>query len=371
MRGILTLKKNIYVVMLCCLLVAISAVQGSTVFASKDDENVLGYAVKAIQPSTQLDQDKTYFYVQTVPGEEQTLEVKVQSTRKEPIDLEVTVEDAMTGDNGEIAYKTPDNKDMNYDETLKDPVSSMIEVETPKLTVGNFEEKIVRLKLTPPKEHYKGVKIGAISIGIADKVDNKGIKTGFSYEIGAIFSETGEEFNNSESLNLKGVRAELYHGKKMVLATLQNPEPKVLENLTIDATVKSKKSGDVVKEKKVQGYTMAPNSNFKFGLDWGIANIPSGAYILEMDVKNDFNNWTFKKEFQITGKQANEINAGSPYKIITPLNVQIATVILGILTVMIVFFQFRRKNKWERRWKKLRIQRKKTKKKRNSGNSKK
>ncbi|WYK00907.1 hypothetical protein A5821_002033 [Enterococcus sp. 7F3_DIV0205] len=365
------MMKKIYVLILCCLLITISGVNGLTAFANeKEDDEILGYAVKAIQPSTQLDQEKTYFYVQTVPGEEQTLEVKVQSTRKKPIDLEITVEDAMTGDNGEIAYKASNNKEMNYDETLKEPVSSMIEVETPKLTVGNFEEKIVRFKLTPPKEHYQGVKIGAISIGVADKVDNKGIKTGFSYEIGAIFSETGEEFNNSESLNLKSVRAELYHGKKMVLANLQNPEPKVLENLTIDATVKNKKSGDIIKEKKVQGYTMAPNSNFNFGLDWGIANIPSGVYIMEMEVKNDFNNWTFKKEFQITGKQANEINAGSPYKIITPLNVQIATVTLGVLTVMIAFFQFRRKNKWERHWKKLRIQRKKTKKKRNSGNSK-
>lgn len=343
--------------MLSCLLIS-SVTVGSIPASAKDDE-LLGYAVSAVLPSTQLDKEKTYFYVQTVPGEVQTLEVKVQSTREEPVKLKVAVKDASSESNGEIAYRTPDDKDMHYDETLKEPVSSMIEIEEPEFTVTNFEEKIVRLKVTPPKEHYQGAKLGAVSIGLSDMEEKKGVKTGFAYDVGIIFSETGEEFNNSSSLELKSAKAALKNGKKRVLANLQNPEPKVLENLTISAVMKNKSDGKVIKERKAQAYSMAPNSNFDFDLDWGIANLASGVYILEMDVNNDFNNWSFKKEFTITNKQAAKINAESPYRIITPIKVQIVSIVLGVLTSIVIVLQFTRRKKWEKQWRKLKISRKK------------
>lgn len=365
MRGILTLKKNIYVLILGCALVIASFVTPLTAFAkkgNKSESELLGYAVKAVLPSTQLDTSKSYFYVQTIPGEEQTLEIKVKSTRPEPVKLKVTIEDAMTADNGEIGYRSPNDKSVIFDETLKEPVSSILSIENSELTVANFEEKAVRLKVKPTKEHYKGVKIGSVSINLAEEEGKGGVKTGFGYEIGVIFSETGEEFNNSEVLELKSVEPKLYYGKKTVLVNLQNPEPKVLENLTISASVKDKKTSNTIKEKKVQGYRMAPNSNLNFSMDWGIAALPSGIYILEMDVKNEFNNWSFKKEFQITNKQANEINSQSPFAVITPLLVQIASGILGILTIIIIVLQISRKRKWEKRWGKLKLSRKKKKK---------
>lgn len=343
--------------MLSCLLI-LSITVGSIPASAKDDE-LLGYAVSAVLPSTQLDKEKTYFYVQTVPGEVQTLEVKVQSTREEPVKLKVEVKDASSESNGEIAYRAPNDKDMHYDETLKEPVSSMIEIEEPEVTVSNFEEKIVHLKVTPPKEHYQGVKLGAVSVGLADMEEKKGVKTGFAYDVGIIFSETGEEFNNSSSLELKSAQAALKNGKKRVLANLQNPEPKVLENLTINAVMKNKKDGKLVKERKAQGYSMAPNSNFDFDLDWGIADLSAGVYVLEMDVKNDFHNWSFKKEFTITNKQAAKINAESPYRIITPIEVQIASVVLGILMFIVIVLQYTRRKKWEKQWRKLKIFRKK------------
>ncbi|GGD00605.1 DUF3324 domain-containing protein [Enterococcus wangshanyuanii] len=356
--------KKIYALILSSLLVLSMTANSSTVFA-KDDQELLGYVVSAVLPNTQLDKEKTYFYVQTVPGEEQDLEIKVKSTRKEPVKLKVFVKDAVTGMNGEIGYKEPTDKSMNYDKTLEDPVSSMIEIKEKELTVENFEEKTIHLKMTPPNEHYSGVKLGAIGIGLAEEEKgSKGVSTGFAYEIGVIFSETGEEFNNSASLNLIDVKAALHNGKKMVLANLQNPEPKVLENLNISATMKDK-DGKVVKESKVQGYSMAPNTNFDYGMDWGIAEMPSGVYILELEVKNDFNNWSFKKEFTITNKQASEMNKASLFRVITPTIIKVLASILGALTVIILFIIVIRRKKWEKEWKKIRIMKKKRK--RNNG----
>ncbi|OJG75684.1 hypothetical protein RV12_GL000023 [Enterococcus quebecensis] len=324
---------------------------------ARDDENNLGYTVTLVQSNTQIDPNKSYFYVKTTPGEAQTLEVRIKSTKKDPVHIKIYGTNAITGDGGTIEYS--DDKTY-YDATLKDPITSMIQVQTPDLTIGNYEEKTVEIQLTPPKEMYDGVKMGAIIFALdQEQKEKSGVSTEFSYRVGVITAESGDEFNNAQILNLNSVKASIKRGKKMVLAKLQNPEPKVLENVSIVATMTKKDTAEVVKRKSVENYSMAPNSVFDFEMDWGIAALPSGTYNLKLDASNDYQEWQLSKEFIITNEQAKKMNEESVFKIITPDWIKGTTIFLIAVNGLIMLtILFRRKN-WEKQWKKIRIAKRK------------
>ncbi|MFD1900829.1 DUF916 domain-containing protein [Enterococcus termitis] len=177
---------------------------------AEDSGETLGYAVTAVPSGKQIDTTKTYFYIQTTPGEEQELVVKVKSTQKDPVKIKVRIEDAFTGDKGTLEY-TADKKLL--DSTLTDPLSSIVKVENPSITVEDFEEVEAKFTLTPPKESYPGVKMGVLVFEL-DEEDDSVVGNGFAYRIGFIASETGEDYENSQTLNLLDAKSEIVRGKK-------------------------------------------------------------------------------------------------------------------------------------------------------------
>ncbi len=352
-------------ILIGCLIASVCSMQ--EVFAA-EDENKLGYVVEPLQPSTQIDPETSYFYIKTTPGETQTLKVRVTSTIKEKVQLRIYGVDASTKE-GVIEY-TEDEK--NKDDTLKEPLSSLLKVGTPEITVGNFEEKTVDIQVTAPKEHYDGVKMGAIVIEkVPDKKKKQGMATKYNYTIGLITSENGDEFTNGKTLKLNEAKATISHGKKMVVAQLQNPEPKMIDKLNIVATMINKETGKVAKEKTVQNYRIAPNSHFDFELDWGVNDLAAGKYTLKLEAKNNNEEWHLSKDFEITSDEAKEINETSVFKIQTPTWLKVTSVLLGIISLVLMGSLFYRRKKWEKAWKRLRIAKKKKKKKKGRSKNKK
>ncbi|WP_348921154.1 DUF916 and DUF3324 domain-containing protein [Enterococcus rotai] len=329
-------------------------------WALAKEESNLGYTVSAVPSSKQIDPEQSYFYVQTTPGEAQKLKVTVKSTRKEPVKISVYATNGFTGDQGTIEY-TDDTKLL--DETLKVPISSMVKIDTPNITVEDYEEKEVTIDLTPPNESYLGVKMGALVFQLEDSGVDQPVANKFAYRIGLVTSENGDDYRDSKTLNLLDAKSTLKRGKKMVLATLQNPEPKILSNLEIQAEVKEKENNNVVKKTTAKEYNMAPNSRFEFEMDWGTSAIRGGTYLLSMTVSNGYNDWKFEKEFTITAAQAKQMNEESGFKIITPLWIKIVTIVLfsmtGIITGIIVLRRKTMEEQWKVRKRKKRKKRKK------------
>ncbi|MBO0441097.1 DUF916 and DUF3324 domain-containing protein [Candidatus Enterococcus ikei] len=321
-----------------------------------DESSNLGYTVVAVLNGKQIDPGKSYFYIQTTPGEEQVLKVKVKSTQKEPIKVKMYTTNAFTGNNGTIEY-TEDKRLL--DTTLSQPISSIVKVETPSLTVEKYEEKEVLFKLTPPEDSYKGVKMGALVFEKDDSDDEKQVSSKFAYRIGLITSETGDDYKDSKTLNILDAKSTLKRGKKMILATLQNPEPKILSELEIVAEVREKGQETVLKKRQVDNYMLAPNSKFDFEMDWGTRSVKAGTYILTMNANNGYSEWSFEKEFEITAEQAKKMNEESSFKIITPIWIKGATILCFILMGIITLSLLVRRKKMEIAWKKRRKKRKK------------
>lgn len=319
---------------------------------AKESSN-LGYTVSAVLNGKQIDPEKSYFHTQTTPGEEQILKVKVKSTQKEPIKLKLYTTDAFTGENGTIEY-TDDKKKL--DSTLVQPITSIVKVETPSISVENYEEKEASFILTPPKESYSGVKMGALNFEIDDSESKETVASKFAYRIGLITSESGDDYKDSKTLNLLEAKSTLRRGKKMILTTFQNPEPKILANLELKAEVKEKGSQTVLKKKTVDNYMLAPNSKFDFEIDWGTGKVKAGTYTITVNGKNDYNNWKFEKEFTVSKSNAKKMNDESSFKIITPTWIKVCAIfcfiLMGILMVLILIRRKNMNTEWKRRRKK-------------------
>lgn len=346
-------NKFIYLVLFLGLFMFLCPIHST----AEDTDESLGYAVSAVLNGKQIDTSKTYFYIQTTPGEKQELVVKVKSTQKEPVKVKVSVADAFTGNKGTVEYTT-DKKLL--DSTLIDPLSSIVKVENPSITVKDFEEVDAKFTLTPPNESYQGVKMGVLIFELEEEKDSA-VGSGFAYRIGFIMSETGEEYENSQTLNLLDAKSELVRGKKMILATLQNPEPKVLSRLAITADLKNAKTGKVMKHVQGEKYALAPNSHFNFEMDWGTSNIEAGTYVLSIVAKSPYNDWAFEKEFVITGDQANTMNEQSAFKIITPTWIKVVTIVNAIVMIIITGMLLVRRKKMEAEWERRRKRRKRKK----------
>lgn len=310
--------------------------------AASDVADQTGYSVEAIQPDTQIDKNYSFFYIHAEPDEEQTLKVKITSKRKEPCKVKISLNNATTSTSGQVVYGNEKNL---LDDSLDYPLTDIAKVVEKEVTVKDFEEKIVEIKVKPPKEAFQGVRLGAIAFqGVEEESTSGGVNNTYGYKIGLMVNEDLRPFNEGGQIKYKKVRAILRRGEKVIATTVQNPEPKVLENVTMQMKVTRKGEEEVLYSNGLANMKLAPNSSFDFLLYTGIEDLVPGKYILTATATDGKENWNWEKEFEITNKQANQINKDAAYKITMPRLYKIIGVILFVLTTgNIIYLIYRRK----------------------------
>ena len=325
------------------LIVLLFIKSGNVVFA--DDEEKVSFSVNPVITGTQLDYSKSFFYVQTKPGEKQELVVKVSSLQKEPIDVEVSIDNAISTESGIIDFSEPELKN----ETLKNPINEILTTKENSITIENFETKDVVFELSPPAEHYNGIKWGAITFKVSSGQEmTEMVRISNQYRIGVLVSESGDTYNNGQTMNLLETNAKLSYGRKVIEAAVENPEPKTIENLHMNAELIDKKTNEVLKTKKADNYAFAPNSTMPIVFDWGLSNLKAGDYLLKINFKNDENEWNLEDSFKLTGDQVQEVNSQSPVKLITPKWMKITVVALGLYTLITTVILVIRQKKWKK-----------------------
>lgn len=349
--------------MIICLFLIV--MQPKKVTADEETEG-MGFSVSPAYPKTQLDSSLGYYYLQTTPNEPQKIELLIASQKKETQKIRMHVQDAYTGLNGGLEFGLDGEPNFKQDETLKNPISSIIKPDVEEIELKGNEQKKVTFTITPPEGHYDGIKLGQLVFQPVEEEGENGIGDVYRYATSVILSESGDEFDNGElaSLALNEVKPVSRRGRRMVVANLQNPQPKRIVNLDMDAVIKEKGKSEVVQSVKMSNFQFAPNSNVDFEMNWGVAELVPGDYTFELKAKNEYDEIKLQKDFRITASQAKDINEKSAFKIKTPDWVKIVAIIDGIIVLIISIVIFSRNKKWHEISKKKRrqTQRKKTKK---------
>lgn len=335
------MKKRVMILLSFILFLSIGT---KVTYAAKDEKGV-GFYVSPVIPPTQIDFTRSFLNPQTRPGEEQKLSVHVVNTSSEPKTVKIEINDASSSELGSVVYGEP----IVVEESLVDPISKILTTEKDEIVVEPGEDKVVEFKLLPPEQHYEGVKMGAIEFinKTGETIDDM-VDVSNSYMIGVVTAEVEEDFRNGSKLEIAEVLPTLNRGRKAVDVHLRNPQSKLIQNLNIDAIITKKGSKEEVMRRKVDNYSLAPNSILPFVFDWGLSNILPGEYTVKMDISNGEHEFNLEKNFTITDTQAKKLNDESPFRINTPNWVKFLSIGLGVLTIFISIFIFIRQNKWNK-----------------------
>ncbi|HHD1574546.1 TPA: DUF916 and DUF3324 domain-containing protein [Enterococcus faecium] len=329
-------KIEIWKLSLICIILLLSFIVKNTVYA----EEAIGFSVSPIFSEHQIDSDLGYFYLRTEPATAQELKITVKSLREEPTTIKVHVNDAVTNDNVSVEYS---NDNPKLDTSLENPLSRLISIEEEEkeITVSNYEERIVTLTLAVPKDPFTGIKLGGIRfIEQPAKEDKaKGLTNRYGYTVGVMVTQDNEPFNEGADLKMKEVGATLSRGMKVVYATLQNPEPKLLGNLNMEATVYKKGEKKPLLTENQKKLSVAPNSTFSYYIPWGLKDLKAGWYEIHLTATSGEREWKWIESFEIGAKEAAKINSQALNRLTLNIGMKIGIVCLGLLTSALALYR--------------------------------
>ncbi|MBC6296305.1 DUF916 and DUF3324 domain-containing protein [Listeria sp. FSL L7-1517] len=310
-------------------------------------EGDVGYSVQARIPENQIDKKQTYFDLKMKPEQKQTVEIEVKNNSNEEINVDVAVNYATTNRTGTIDYTK--NDVTNADSSLKYPLPEIAKISDDQktLTIPANGTEIVQIAIEMPKEEVDGVILGAVQFkkqATTDAKKTKGVslKNEYSYIVGMQLSETDKQVD--PHINLSSIKPTLVNYRTAIVARLQNNQPVIINDLSVDAKIYKQDSTKVLHQTKKDQMTMAPNSSFDFDIDWENQPLEEGNYRLKMTATDGKNTWNWDEKFTIDEK-GNALNekAVNIEKTNTWLYVGIAACAGLILLIIILLIVKKRK----------------------------
>ncbi|MBC1472705.1 DUF916 and DUF3324 domain-containing protein [Listeria seeligeri] len=314
----------------------------------KAAEGDVGYSVQAKIPNNQVDKKQTYFDLRMKPKQKQTVEIEVKNSSNEEIQVAASITYATTNRTGMIDYTQNDLT--KTDKSLLHPLPEIAKIPDDQrvLKIPVNGTKVVQVNIEMPEETIDGVVLGAVKFTkkVTDetkKTDGVSLKNEYSYIIGMQLSENDNKV--TPNINLKSIKPALVNYRTAIVAKLQNDQPVIIKDLSVDAKVYKQGSNKVLYQTKKADMTMAPNSSFDFDIDWENKPLEAGDYRLKMTATNGVETWKWDEKFtiedkdQALNKEAVNIEQSNPW-----LYVSIAAGILLIFLIIILIARKRRKN---------------------------
>ncbi|RRK10253.1 DUF916 and DUF3324 domain-containing protein [Lactiplantibacillus garii] len=286
------------------LLVSV-VLSGLTVTAQADD---LNYTVKADLPTNQINKKVSYFDLKVKPGQKQNLTITIANNDNQQHRYTVSPNLAITNDNGIIDYS---QRKAKADASLKFNVKTALSKQQ-VVTVPAKASKKVTIKLTVPKQKFRGVALGGINIVQELKTTKKkssgmAIDNQYAYVLGLQLRET-DVIRIKPNMQLHQIKAAQLNYRNYVTANLQNDQPVIMHGLKIKSYVTTAGSSKKLLVTSKDNLAMAPNSNFNFAMGDGSQQLKAGKYTLHLTATADKGKWKFTRNFTITDKEAKHLN---------------------------------------------------------------
>lgn len=303
-------------------------------------EGSLNYNITPVFPESQAEDNKSYFDLILAPGEKETIYLKLQNLRQEPIELEVTAHTAFTNVTGVVEYGADAEE---TDPTLPYELSNLIEGPQDVSLAAN-ETKTVAFDLHMPKEEFDGVLAGGMRISEVkneqgDNVnDEEGmeIKNEFAYVVGVVVGNSRSYIQ--PSIDLLNVFADQLNGRNVISATIQNFTPTFVNQLGVEASVLRVVDNEILYEASKEMMQMAPNSHFHFPISLDGDRFQSGEYILKLKATSGEENWEWERQFSIETDEARTLNRMDVTIDTSPNWWMIGTILLCVILIGVIFY---------------------------------
>lgn len=301
-------------------------------------DNESSYLVRPLLTANQSDGVIDYFDIKLEPEKQQTLQVEIKNNTPERKAFTVAIENAITNDHGVIEYQHEVKK---YDPTLKNKFSDIAESKKIiEIDAGKSANLDVLIQM--PAEEFDGIILGGIRVS-EQVVETKktGISNVFSYVVPVKIKQNDQVIPNR--LNFQGVKIGQQTYENVVKAKLQNPQPEILRELTIEAKLYKKDEQKPIYEETKENMKLAPNSNFFYSISMGTNEFSAGKYRIEIQARAEALDEKWTEDFEITAKEAKEINDGMVFKKKTNWTLYILLGVLAFFITTVIFLLYRQK----------------------------
>lgn len=307
-------------------------------------ESELNFYVQPIFSESQLDGSDSYFDMTLPTGKREVMGLSITNTSNEQLNIKISVHTAYTNTNGVVEY----GKDAKIpDTTLPHLIEELVEIdEYIILEAGEATE--IPLTINMPEKSVEGLLAGGIRIEEIDnenKVDDEkktlSITNKFSYVLGIVVSN--DRSKKIPEIDLLDVFADQLNYRNVFSAVIQNPTSTFVNQLSVEATIRSDDEDRILYKSEKEGMQMAPNSNFRFPIQLEGDRFKNGSYVLNMTAKSGDQEWSWEQNFIVTQETARQFNQ-EDVTVDMGINWQsIFLITIGIFFLSIIVYSTRKK----------------------------
>lgn len=284
--------------------------------AAEEGESA-GFSVQKITPDgKEVNPSSSFYDLQVTPGQELTIQAELANHSAASSRIMQAAYASSTNDNGEIDYSNP-LREADQDESLVIPFSTIATLkEDSPVVLKPGERKTITMDIQVPDDAADGVILGSWYFEKENdqpeqEESNSGIaiENHFAYAL-AIKLTVNREIA-SPNLNFLGATPELRN--QVIKAQIQNDQPAVVSNLSLQGTVTRKGEEEILSSSQIDNRIMAPNSNFFVSFPLEDQEWTAGDYTLRVDAtttddKWSDQSWTWAEDFSITTQQISELS---------------------------------------------------------------
>lgn len=321
-----------------------------------ENEKRAGFTVQAVLPENQINDRVSYYHLLMTPEQKQTIQVKIMNTSDKKQTYKVEVINAATNKNGLITY---DERDKKPDASMKLPIAEVAKPKNKEVSVDAYSEGKADIDIEMPAESFQGILLGGVRISLKsddteEESQGMSVKNTYGYAIGLVLTEQDfAPIYGETELKLVKLQPEIDYGSKVLEASIQNPYPEAMQNLTAEGKIVRKGQEKAIAKNKQEKVKIAPNSVFPFQIDWGLQEVSAGEYTFIGKVKGKAKTWNFKEDFTITREMAKKMNKQTAFRIFIPSWWTTSFYVMGtataVVTAWLMIRYIKRRNGREKR----------------------
>jgi len=205
---------------------------------SQAEDSAGDFGIKPVFPENQIDKAIGYFDLLVAPEQNQTLEVIISNSLDQERTFEVSVNPAVTSDDGTIDYS---QKNPTLDGTLPFDVRDVLTVAKKEVNVPAHAETTVPVEVKIPAKSFKERVLAGIHVSPKEEAETENategaqIKNRIAYNLAVVLQESQETIEPDLKL-LSGDLNEV-NAKPTVQLRFQNPQPTIISNLIFTSKI--------------------------------------------------------------------------------------------------------------------------------------
>ncbi|WP_242590281.1 MULTISPECIES: DUF916 and DUF3324 domain-containing protein [Enterococcus] len=269
------------------------------------------FSVEPVIPENQKDTGHTYFDLNMTPKQKQKLKVHMRNDTEKEVIVKPSVHAGTTNINGVVEYGESNTK---VDDTVQYNIEDIVKPTVDEVKIPAKGSNDLELDIQMPEGKFKGILAGGITLEEKeenkkeekDKAQGLAIENKYAYVVAVVLHESDEKVESE--LKLTEVKPGQVNARNVINATIQNTQPKYMNQLSVNTKITKKGKKDVLYSSKNEGMQMAPKSSFSYPVSLNGEKLRPGKYTLDMYANSMKKEWHFVQDFEIKADVAKKLN---------------------------------------------------------------